>query len=513
MQEQQIPVPKTIAIIGGGISGIASAKASLDQGFLPTIFEKREDIGGVWSRTGYTWNSMIGNSSRYMGKFSDHEFPADASLFSKRGEVIEYMKTYIEKYGFTHDIKLNAEVLRISFTDETQKKWKVEWTEASCKEIYVKEFDFLIVATGFYNMPNLDAYKECIQDPSNEKIKFMHSMEYKENSQFRDKNVILVGCSYSSTQIASEIAQVSKSLVNVFRRPSWILSRILYNSYYKKPLPVDFTFFTLQVFMKAAESSHLSPEERFRKQNQMFAKFSKQNEVSKELFIDENSTNAPIISLADDYLDAVEKKLLTPKRDEIVSIKDNTVTLRDGTVLKPDIVMFSTGFKHLLPSIDDQILKSLHYDTNNQLSPLNLYNLTFNPLYSNLAFVGVYKGLFLGTAELQAKYALNYFIGKNKVPLVEIEEHLKKDLLLRNAIVQPQYANGGYVNFLNIMAKEMDMMPDFEKMKVEDPEIYDIAINGVAHPPIYFLNFENESQRKEARESLMRMKEKLDLAH
>ena len=166
-----------------------------------------------------------------------------------------------------------------------------------------------------------------------------------------------------------------------------------------------------------------------------------------------------------------------------------------------------------MPAIDEQILKSLQYDPDNQLSPLNLYNLTFNPLYSNLAFVGVYKGLFLGTAELQAKYALNYFIGKNSVHVSEIEEHLKKDLLLRKAKVQPQYANGGYVNFLNIMAKEMGMMPDFEKMKASDPEIFDLAMNGVAHPPIYFLGTENEAKRKEARESLLRMKENLNLVH
>ena len=303
MQEQETPFAKTIAIIGGGICGIASAKAALDQGFIPTIFEKREDIGGVWSRNGYTWNSLVGNSSRYMGKFSDLEFPKNSSLFSKRSEVINYMERYIEKYGFASQIRLNSEVKKIGFADEFQKKWRVEWMDSSSKEFHAQEFDFLIVATGFYNEPNLDAYKHCIQDPSNEKIKFLHSMDYKENSQFRDKNVILVGCSYSSTQIASEIALVSKSLINVFRKPSWILPRILYNSYYQKPLPVDFTFFSLQAFLKGAQSSHLTPEERFSKQNQMFAKFSKQNEVSKELFIDENSSNAPVISISDEYLD------------------------------------------------------------------------------------------------------------------------------------------------------------------------------------------------------------------
>jgi len=507
---------RTIAIIGGGICGVASAKAALEHGLIPTVFEKREEIGGVWSKSGYTWNTLIGNSSRYMGQFSDLEFSPDTSLFAKRTEVISYMQNYIDKFGLAKYIKTSSEVKKIAYVDEGVKMWrtwKVEWLDGVSKEVQCQDFDYLIISTGFYNEPNLDAFLDFIKDPTNDEITFLHSMDYKENSLFKDKNVLLVGCSYSSTQIAAEIALSSKSIVNVFRRPSWILPRVVYNTYYKKDLPIDFSFFTLQSSLKATEFAHLTPQEKFMKQNQFFSKFSNQNSVSQELYIDENSEDAPLLSVSDDYLEAVERKRVTPLRGAITNIKDNIVTLNNGTILKPDIIIFSTGFKHVLPNMDEEVLKSLHYDQNNQLCPLNLYNSTFHPVYKNLAFVGVYKGLFLGTAEIQSKYALNYLMGKNTVPLPQINEHLKKDLELRNCKVQPQYANGGYVNFLNTMAREMNLMPDVEKIKSMEPEIYEIMMNSVAFPPIYLLNNNDETKRKEVRITLMKMKQDLNLYH
>ena len=39
---------KTVAVIGAGVSGLISLKCCVDEGLMPTCFERTEDIGGLW---------------------------------------------------------------------------------------------------------------------------------------------------------------------------------------------------------------------------------------------------------------------------------------------------------------------------------------------------------------------------------------------------------------------------------------------------------------------------------
>ncbi|CAF4412421.1 unnamed protein product, partial [Rotaria magnacalcarata] len=40
---------KTVAIIGAGACGLVCAKVLLDDGFDVTLFERNEELGGIWS--------------------------------------------------------------------------------------------------------------------------------------------------------------------------------------------------------------------------------------------------------------------------------------------------------------------------------------------------------------------------------------------------------------------------------------------------------------------------------
>uniref|UniRef100_A0A8B9FN62 Flavin-containing monooxygenase n=1 Tax=Amazona collaria TaxID=241587 RepID=A0A8B9FN62_9PSIT len=48
---------RSVAIIGAGVSGLASVKCCLDEGLEPTCFERSEDIGGLWR---YTQEGRLG---------------------------------------------------------------------------------------------------------------------------------------------------------------------------------------------------------------------------------------------------------------------------------------------------------------------------------------------------------------------------------------------------------------------------------------------------------------------
>lgn len=42
---------KRVAIVGAGVSGLASVKCCLEEGLEPTCFERSDDLGGLWRFT------------------------------------------------------------------------------------------------------------------------------------------------------------------------------------------------------------------------------------------------------------------------------------------------------------------------------------------------------------------------------------------------------------------------------------------------------------------------------
>ncbi|CAF4411683.1 unnamed protein product, partial [Adineta steineri] len=79
---------KTVAIIGGGVSGLICIKCCLDGGLTPVCYEMTNDIGGLWN---YDANAVDGkasvmkstviNTSKEFMAFSDYPPPIIATVF------------------------------------------------------------------------------------------------------------------------------------------------------------------------------------------------------------------------------------------------------------------------------------------------------------------------------------------------------------------------------------------------------------------------------------------------
>ena len=67
-----------IAIIGGGPSGLATAKHLLEEGMRPIILEQSASVGGQWNAAAPhsgVWKSMRTNTSHVTTCFSDLPHP------------------------------------------------------------------------------------------------------------------------------------------------------------------------------------------------------------------------------------------------------------------------------------------------------------------------------------------------------------------------------------------------------------------------------------------------------
>ncbi|MGB3559114.1 MAG: FAD-dependent oxidoreductase, partial [Geitlerinemataceae cyanobacterium] len=64
----------TVCVIGAGVSGLASAKVFLEEGYDITVFEKQKGLGGVWEKS-RTYPGLTTQSPRDTYAFPDYPMP------------------------------------------------------------------------------------------------------------------------------------------------------------------------------------------------------------------------------------------------------------------------------------------------------------------------------------------------------------------------------------------------------------------------------------------------------
>ncbi|KAI4563062.1 hypothetical protein MJT46_010671 [Ovis ammon polii x Ovis aries] len=95
---------KKVAIIGAGISGLASIRSCLEEGLEPTCFERGEDVGGLWKFSDHVeegrasiYQSVFTNSSKEMTCFPDFPFPDDFPNFMHNSKLQEYITMFAKE--------------------------------------------------------------------------------------------------------------------------------------------------------------------------------------------------------------------------------------------------------------------------------------------------------------------------------------------------------------------------------------------------------------------------------
>ncbi|KAM6219307.1 flavin-containing monooxygenase 1 isoform 2-T2 [Rhynchocyon petersi] len=172
---------KRVAIVGAGVSGLASIKCCLEEGLEPTCFERSDDLGGLW------------------------RFTTKVCSITKRPD----------------------------FTISGQ--WDVVTLCEGKQESAI--FDAIMVCTGFLTNPNLPL--DSFPGINTFKGQYFHSREYKHPDIFKDKRVLVVGMGNSGTDIAVEASHLAKKVFLSTTGGAWVISRV-YDSGY----PWDMVFMT-----------------------------------------------------------------------------------------------------------------------------------------------------------------------------------------------------------------------------------------------------------------------------
>merc|ERR1719482_329396 len=98
---------RRIAVVGGGVSGVVTARIFLQEGFEVTLFESAGSLAGVW-RENYQGYGVQTPAALY--EFPDEPLPP-GSDFTKGPVMAEYIQSYAKKHGVAAVAQLEAEVL------------------------------------------------------------------------------------------------------------------------------------------------------------------------------------------------------------------------------------------------------------------------------------------------------------------------------------------------------------------------------------------------------------------
>lgn len=152
--------PKRVGIIGGGPSGLVTAKNALANGLVPVIFERKSTTGGLWSPHTAVWNGLHTNVSKFSVSFSDFPWDETSSMFPSDTEMADYFHRYEKHFKIDKNaIHLNANVDLVKQMED--KKWQLTWTNLDNGDQRVEIFEYLVCATGLHNVPHMPYVKNA----------------------------------------------------------------------------------------------------------------------------------------------------------------------------------------------------------------------------------------------------------------------------------------------------------------------------------------------------------------
>ena len=204
---------RTVAIVGAGVAGLATARVLLQQGLDCTVFERGSVIGGVWT-IGYS-NFGV-QVQRELYEFPDWPLPEGTPDFTPGPIIQKYLEDYADHFAITPRIRFDAGVTNVAERDGPGSGWTVTWNDGDGERR--DDFDMVVVCIGLYShLPHMPEFPG--QTTFGGEI--MHISGLKSRDQLAGKRVCVLGFGKSATDAALESAAVASETHIVFREPHW----------------------------------------------------------------------------------------------------------------------------------------------------------------------------------------------------------------------------------------------------------------------------------------------------
>ncbi|NDD09249.1 MAG: NAD(P)/FAD-dependent oxidoreductase [Rhodobacteraceae bacterium] len=227
---------KRVAVIGAGPSGLAQLRAfqtaAKNGEPIPEVvcFEKQSNWGGLWNydwRTGVDENGEPCHSSMYRYlwsngpkeglEFADYSFEEhfgkQIASYPPRAVLFDYIEGRVLKADIRKWIRFNTAVRWVNY-DPATSLFTVTAHDYANDTSYSEEFSHLVVASGHFSTPNVPHYEGF--ETYNGRL--LHAHDFRDAREFADKDILILGTSYSAEDIGSQCWKYGCKSVTVAHR-------------------------------------------------------------------------------------------------------------------------------------------------------------------------------------------------------------------------------------------------------------------------------------------------------
>lgn len=390
----------TVCVIGAGLSGLATAHALAARGIDFVCLEKAPDVGGIWRQPGAgergpAYLSLHLNSAKELTGYSDFPMPDELPLYPGHGDVAAYLRSFAEWAGLLPRIELRTEV--VSVRQDADGGWTVVSRDAH-GETAERRFGHVVVASGHNTEAVLPEELPAGADSFAGTI--LHSMDYRDGSDFAGQRVIVVGMGASGVDIAADLSRYAARTTLSIRRGLHIVPKQLFGM--SVDLIADAPWFNDMSF----------PERRgFIEQALLVARGRLRDYGLPE---PDHPIFSSAVTISDEILSLIRHGGVTPA-PAIESLDGSRVTFTDGSTAEADAIVYCTGFRMAFPFLPDG------YPAGPGRRPVELYKRVVSPDRPGLYFLGLIRpvGSITRLVEAQARWVAGIVGGDTALPSTE----------------------------------------------------------------------------------------------
>ncbi|MFJ3582093.1 flavin-containing monooxygenase [Streptomyces sp. NPDC090127] len=395
------PRAARVCVIGAGLSGLATGHALAARSIDFVCLEKAPDVGGIWRQPGAgergpAYLSLHLNSARQLTAYADYPMRDDLPLYPGHADVAAYLRSFAEWAGLLPHVELRTEVLAVR--QDGDGAWTVTSRDAR-GEVRERRFDQVVVASGHNTEPELPHPLPPGSDSFTGTV--LHSMDYRDGSDFAGRRVVVVGMGASGVDIAADLSRHAARTVLSVRRGLHVVPKQLFG------MSVD-------MIADAPWWNEMSfPERRsFIEQALLVARGRLSDYGLPE---PDHPVFSSAVTISDEILSRIRHGGVVP-RPALASLETDRVVFADGTVEEADAIVYCTGFRMAFPFLPPDCPLSGEQGT------VELYRRVAAPGRPGLYFVGLIRpvGSITRLVEAQAQWVARILDGDVALPAADV---------------------------------------------------------------------------------------------